>query len=50
MSSDYARMRADVMAAAASEGLLTTWTLHEGYGRIWRPTAAGLLFLEEVVQ
>jgi hypothetical protein len=45
VQSNFARERAQAVAAAASLGLLTTKT-PDGYGRTWRPTLVGQLFLE----
>lgn len=43
--SDYARANADVIAALASDGLLTTRISPGVYGRDWLITASGLMFL-----
>lgn len=46
VSSTYARLHSALVAAAASEGLITTWHHAKGYGRTWRATSTGLSFLE----
>lgn len=43
---DFARNHADVIAMAASDGLLTTRIATGLYGRKWSVTAAGLRRLE----
>lgn len=45
--SDYARTEADTIAAAASEGFLTTRIGPEKYSRLWLPTPVGLEFLAD---
>ena len=44
---DFVRANAVYVAAAASEGYITTWQVDVGYRNVWHPTVAGLLFLEE---
>ena len=46
VSSDWARYHAAEVAAAASRGLVTT-AQGRAFGRLWRPTAAGLALVEE---
>lgn len=46
VQSDYARSKAQWVAAAASMGFITT-ECPAGYGRRWRTTIDGLLFLKE---
>jgi hypothetical protein len=46
IQSDWARSNGTAVAAAASLGLISTET-PEGFGRIWRLTAAGFAFHEE---
>lgn len=46
--SDFARIEATVIAAAASEGFLTTRIGADRYSRLWLPTPVGLEFLAEV--
>lgn len=47
VQSNMARSHAGLVAAAASMGLLTTET-HEGsFGRTWRPTQDGYLWVQE---
>lgn len=41
LQSNTARQYAQTIAAAASLGLLTTYTV-EGFGRTWRPTHKGM--------
>lgn len=48
VQSNAARTYADAVAAAASMGLLTTETAEGTYGRIWRPTGAGYLWIREL--
>lgn len=43
--SDYARLNADVIAMAASDGYLTTRVAAGLYGRSWQITPAGLRHL-----
>jgi len=43
--SDYARDNADLVAAAASGGLITTLVSSADHGRRWRPTPEGLQLL-----
>jgi hypothetical protein len=45
--SDFARTEADAIAAAASEGFITTRVGEDTYARTWLPTAIGLEVLEE---
>lgn len=46
IQSDFARSSALLVATAASAGLITTEEAYPGvYGRIWRPTPAGLSLL-----
>lgn len=40
--SDYARLNAEAVAAAAVQGFITTEVPGEGYGSTWRPSALGL--------
>lgn len=40
--SDYARMNAEAVAAAALMGFITTEVPGRGYGTIWRASALGL--------
>ena len=46
--SDVARVDADIIAAAASEGFLTTRIGTDHYSRLWLPTPVGLEYLSEV--
>lgn len=46
IQSDYARQRAVEVAAAASLGLITTENSDGTYGRVWRPTHCGFLWLK----
>lgn len=46
--SDFARAEATVIAAAASEGFLTTRIGEDKYTKFWLPTPVGLEFLSEV--
>jgi len=46
--SDFARSEANAIAAAASEGFLTTRIGEDRYTRYWLPTPVGLEFLSEV--
>lgn len=46
VSSNFARSYAPQVAAAASAGLITTWT-PDGFTRQWRPTAAGLRLIHK---
>jgi hypothetical protein len=46
--SDTARVEADLIAAAASEGFLTTRIGIDHYSRLWLPTPVGLEFLAEI--
>ncbi|WP_339771456.1 hypothetical protein [uncultured Pseudosulfitobacter sp.] len=46
--SDTARVEADIIAAAASEGLLTTRIGIDRYSRLWLPTPVGLEYLADV--
>jgi hypothetical protein len=45
VQSDWARKNAQEVAAAASLGLITT-VHRSAFGRLWRPTAAGLVLVE----
>src|SRR5688572_27924725 len=45
IQSDWARVRATAVSAAASLGLITTES-PEGFGRVWHATALGLYWLE----
>lgn len=47
IQSNMARREADVVAMAASMGLITTQTSQHQYGRAWRVTNRGLLLLNE---
>lgn len=44
INGDFARYNAQVIAAAASRGLITSCTPEGLYGRIWRPTQSGMLW------
>jgi hypothetical protein len=46
-SSNFAREKASEVAMAASLGFITTRISTNLYGRMWRPTIAGLRFLNE---
>ena len=46
IQSDYARQKASAVAAAASLGLITTEESDGTYGRVWRPTHCGFLWLK----
>lgn len=46
IQSDWARINGTAVAAAASLGFITT-EARTGFGRVWRPTASGLVFAEE---
>lgn len=46
--SDFARTEANLIAAAASEGYLTTRIGLDRYSKLWLPTPVGLEFLSEV--
>ena len=46
--SDFARVEADAIAAAASEGYITTRIGQDEYSRLWLPTPVGLEYLSEV--
>lgn len=48
MQSNRARYKGQEIAAAASMGLLTTEEPDGSYGRTWRPTMAGYLWLREM--
>ena len=50
LQSDYARKYDQLIAAAAYEGLITTWEGGDTYGRIWRPTPEGLKLLWETIE
>lgn len=45
VNSDYYRAHAQEVAAAASLGFLTTET-PEGFGRVYRPTASGMVWVQ----
>lgn len=45
--SDFARMYADLIAMAASMGLLSTRVYGNVFSKQWRPTVKGLQWLEE---
>lgn len=47
LQSNLARVMSDVVAAAASMGLLTTENPDGTYGRVWRPTVDGYLWVRE---
>lgn len=47
VQSDYARAEAELVAMAASMGLISTKVHNNVYSRDWRPTARGLLWLEK---
>lgn len=47
LQSDYARSEAELVAMAASMGLISTKVHNNVYSRDWRPTARGLLWLEK---
>lgn len=47
VQSDYARAEAELVAMAASLGLISTKVHNNIYSRDWRPTARGLLWLEK---
>lgn len=47
VQSDYARAEAELVAMAASLGLISTKVHNNVYSRDWRPTARGLLWLEK---
>lgn len=49
IQSDWARVNGAAVAAAASLGYITTET-PEGFGRVWRPTAIGLNFVDREAQ
>lgn len=40
--SDFARLNAEAVAAAAIQGFLTTEVPREGFGSVWRPSPRGL--------
>jgi hypothetical protein len=42
VSSDFARYRAQEIAALASMGLITTKVARQDYGRVWRITEEGI--------
>lgn len=46
--SNFARENANAIAAAASEGFLTTRVGEDHYTRYWLPTPVGLEFLSEI--
>lgn len=48
VQSNFARDRADYVAMAASMGLISTKVVLNIYSRDWRPTVAGLLFLQSL--
>jgi hypothetical protein len=46
LQGDFARSCADVMACASSMGLITTENPDGSYGRVWRPTHVGYLWIK----
>lgn len=48
VSGDFARANAEMIAMAASMGLITTRIHMDIYGRDWVPAIAGLEFLDDV--
>jgi hypothetical protein len=46
VNGDWARYNAQALAAAASRGLITTLTGEGHYGRIWRPTYGGIVWVQ----
>lgn len=46
LQSDYARRNSQVFAVAASRGFITTLTPDGTYGRRWRPTYNGFLWIQ----
>jgi hypothetical protein len=48
VQSNLARYKGQQIAAAASMGLLTTEEPDGSFGRTWRPSAAGYLWLKEL--
>jgi hypothetical protein len=46
IQSNFARSCPDVIACAASMGLITTENSDGSYGRIWRPTHVGYLWIK----
>lgn len=46
VNGDFYRANAAAVAAAASMGFLTTRTV-DGYGRVYRPTLAGMAWVQE---
>jgi hypothetical protein len=46
INGDWARYNAQVIAAAASRGLITTETSAGQYGRVWRPTYEGIVWVQ----
>lgn len=47
VQSDYARAEAELVAMAASMGLISTKVHNNVYSRDWRPTSRGLFWLEK---
>lgn len=47
VQSDYARAEAELVAMAASMGLISTKVHNNVFSRDWRPTARGLIWLEQ---
>lgn len=47
LQSNLARALADTVAAAASMGLLSTENPDGTYGRVWRPTVDGYMWVRE---
>lgn len=47
VAANRARTEAAALAAAASLGLLTTENADGSFGRVWRPTTAGYLWVRE---
>lgn len=50
VSSNYARKHAELIAAAASLGYITTQVHAGGFGRQWRVTRAGLTQLDNCTE
>lgn len=48
VQSNLARSKAAELAAAASMGLLTTEGADGSFGRVWRPSGAGYLWVKEL--
>jgi hypothetical protein len=47
IQSDWFRYNAQLVAAAASMGFISTKTTNGFFGRTWRPTHAGMRWLHE---